>query len=132
MKRFALAGLLAVAGLIAVQQQASAGCGFSGSIGLNYSFNCGCYGPCCGPNCGFTAPAPTWLYPPAPYWAGGGYDGASYYPGYASQAPAPQAAPAAPAPARSGATTTPVGYYYYPYTYGYGYDYQAPSYWYGR
>jgi hypothetical protein len=120
MKRFALAGLLALAATFAVQQQASAGFGFNGSIGLSYSFNCYCN---CPQSCGYGCAGPSYA-PPVAYSGGYGYDPASAYPAYAAQYPVPQAAPAAVPQA----TATPVGYYYYPY----GYGYQTPSYWYGR
>jgi hypothetical protein len=129
MKRFALAGLLALAATFAAQESASAG-GFScgGSIGLKFNFTCNwccpCPSGCCG--YGYAAPAPTYGY---------GYDASAYYPAYAAQNygntyyAGPAVQPGAPAVAQPMPTTMQVGYY--PYAYNY-YGYQAPNYWYGR
>jgi hypothetical protein len=140
MKRFALAGLVALAVTFAAQQSASANCGWywRGNVGLNLSWdavmgtfsNQGC---CYGYPGGYPYPPPlppTYGYAPAYGYAPPGYYPQPYAaPNYGTPAPpaqTPHAAP--PAPAQQ-PTTTPV--VYYPYSYDY-YGYQAPSYWYGR
>jgi hypothetical protein len=137
MKRFAVAGLVAVAVLFAAKQEASANCGWywKGNIGLNFSWDAvmGTYSqPCCpGYGCpGYGAPP---LY--GQYYGvaanGYGYGPQPYYQAYAAPTyyyAAPVQQQAAPAAAQQPATVQ-VGYY--PYSYNY-YGYQAPSYWYGR
>jgi hypothetical protein len=134
MKRFALAGLLALSLMALSQQRASAGHNCSFSFGFNIWFNCqssGCWNPCHGgcepwPACIAQSLAAASLCQSDGYAAYAGDYGA--YSSYAAQVP-PQAAPASIQPAAYATPTyQPVGYYA---PQGYG-AFQAPSYWYGR
>ncbi len=153
MKRFILAGIVALALAAVTEQQASAGFKMSISGGFNASmectgfcwtssFNCNpvspCYpSPCYAGSCGYPSYPYGYAYAPtyADYNAAGTY--AQPAPTAAVQS-APKTAPAATAPRPATYTPAaiyPVGYYQ---NMGYGNGYNAngygatPAYWYGR
>jgi hypothetical protein len=138
MKRFLIAGLLALTVTAASQQQASAWCKFTISSNFNLCWETG--GHCW--SWGMSS-----YSPPCPYQGGyaypavyGGYDTGSHaaaYPAYDYGAYAysgygvpPQATQPSPPqiPAAAQGYTQQVGYQFYP-QYGGG---QVPNYWYGR
>jgi hypothetical protein len=137
MKRFLIAGLLALAVTAASQQQASAWCKFNFSAGFNISYEssgscftwgCSYYSPPC--------PYPGCYAPPAYY---GGWDASHYAAAYAAHDSSAYAygsyggysgygsTPQAPAANTGQGYTQQVGYQFYPQ-----YGGQAPGYWYGR
>jgi hypothetical protein len=152
MKRLVIAGVAALALMLACQQKASAwGWQISGGIGIGFGWDCN---GCCGcPSLGISLGLDWKCCCDCPclgcYGGGCGYGGYAYsapafaapYPSYAANY-APNASnalayqlPAAPQQAAHPQTATlvpqptlqPIGYYYGNYAYQ-----QVPSYWYGR
>ena len=150
MKRFAIAGVLALGLLACSQQRASAWCKFSFGIGFNlcYESSGSCWSFCCSR---YSPPCPSCAPGFSGFGGGGfpahdGYDGVAAYPASAP-ATAPSSTFTAPQPTPGTGTpgygaspyygTQPVSYSSYAQG-GYGYGgyapgaFQAPSYWYDR